>query len=112
MRDDNGQAQLWTISPTGGPPRQITLAPFGIASACSWHPDGRHVAAIADGSVWVINTTSGETWRLTAAAAEEFWPRGEACVFSPDGRRIAYVQPVHRDGATYNQIFVVETGLA
>ena len=111
MRDDNGQAQLWTISPTGGAPRQITRAPIDIASAYSWHPDGRHVAALADGSVWLIDTTSGETRRLTAAASEEFWPRGEACVFSPDGCRIAYVQPVRRGGATYNQIFVVATGL-
>ncbi len=111
MRDDNGHVQLWTISPNGGAPSQITQQPFDIASAFTWHHDGVHVVAIAAGSVWLINTTSEETQRLTIAASEKFSPRGEACVFSPDGRRIAYVQPVHRDGATYNQIFVVETGL-
>jgi len=103
--------QLWTISPNGGLPRQITHQPFDIASAFTWHPNGVDVAATADGSVWLIDTTSRETRRLTRAASEKFSPLGEACVFSPDGRQIAYVQPVHRDGATYNQIFVVETGL-
>ncbi|MDZ4658715.1 MAG: DUF3748 domain-containing protein [Bythopirellula sp.] len=111
MRDDNGHVQLWTISPNGGLPRQITHQPFDIASAFTWHPNGVDVAATADGSVWLIDTTSRETRRLTRAASEKFSPLGEACVFSPDGRQIAYVQPVHRDGATYNQIFVVETGL-
>jgi hypothetical protein len=34
-------------------------------------------------------------------------PRPEACVFSPDGRQIAYVRPV-RDGThCWNQLFAV-----
>jgi hypothetical protein len=111
MRDDSSIVQLWTASPEGGEPQQITDNDFGIASAFSWHPDGEHLAAIADDSVWIINTKSRETRRLNAPVREPSSPRGEACVFSPDGSRIAYVQPVARSGAIFNQIFVVETGL-
>ncbi len=111
MRDDGGQVQLWTISPSDGEPRQITHREFDITSAFHWHPDGVHLAAIADGSVWLINTNTGDSRRLTAPIFGKSAPRGEACVVSPDGRFVAYVQPVHRDGATYNQIFVVETSI-
>jgi hypothetical protein len=111
MRDDSGIVQLWTVSPEGGEPQQITDNDFDIASAFSWHPDGEHLAAVADDSVWIINTKSHETRRLNAPVHEPSSPRGEACVFSLDGSRIAYVQPVARSGAIFNQIFVVETGL-
>lgn len=112
MRDDGGRVQFWTVSPHGAALRQITSYPFDVSSAFSWHPDGTHVSHIADGSVWVINTNTRDSWRLTAAVERNCAPRPEACVFSPDGSQIAYVQPVARQGATYNQIFVVESGLA
>jgi hypothetical protein len=35
-------------------------------------------------------------------------PRPEACVFSPDGKRIAYVRQVEKDGGADNQVFVVD----
>jgi Tol biopolymer transport system component len=112
MRDDNSNAQLWTLSLEGGAPHQVTHFPFDINSAFSWHPDGEHIAVIADGSVWTINTNNSETRQLTVAIKDELAPRGEACIFSPNGKHIAYVQPVSRGHATYNQIFVVESGLA
>ncbi len=111
MRDDEGRVQLWTISPRGGSQSQITRNSFDIASAFSWHPNGAHVAAIADGSVWVFDTTAGEGRRLNTRVDETSAPRGEACVFSPDGSRIAYVQSVPSDGVTHNQIFIVESDL-
>jgi hypothetical protein len=111
MRDDSGIVQLWIITPDGSELEQITHNPFHIASAFSWHPDGVHVAAIADDSVCIINTKSRESCRLTEPFREPYLPRSEACVFSPDGSHIAYVQPVVHNGATFNQIFVVESGL-
>lgn len=111
MRDDLGIVQLWTVLPDGSDLQQITNNHFDIASAFSWHPDGMHVAAIADDSVWIFNTKSRESRRLFLQGSNSLSPRGEACVFSPDGSRIAYVQPVARNGAIFNQIFVVETGL-
>ena len=108
MRDLAGVVQLWTISPRGGQQRQVSRLPFNVSSAFSWHPDGNHVAYIADGSVFVTTVDSGASERLTARRANAASPRPEACVFSPDGQAIAYVRPVEQAGLTFNQIFVVD----
>src|SRR4030095_871484 len=39
MRDDAGIAQLWTVSPNGGAPNQVTHNPWSVASAFSWNKD-------------------------------------------------------------------------
>lgn len=120
MRDDNGIVQLWTVSPNGGSPRQLTRNPHSIQSAFTWSPDGQYIAHVMDRSVCVTHVGTGNTHRLTQPSPEAYAPRPEACVFSPDGRKIAYVRriPYHTpitgaakpdDGAgtVYNQIFVL-----
>jgi Tol biopolymer transport system component len=99
--------QIWSVSPNGGPPQQITHNPFDVASAFSWSPDGRSIAFIADGSVFICDVATGRSTRLTARADAGAPPRPEACVFSPDGDRIAYMRPVEHNGISFNQIFFV-----
>jgi dipeptidyl aminopeptidase/acylaminoacyl peptidase len=100
MKDDQGIAQLWTIAPAGGEPVQLTRNPRPIASAFSWHPDGRQIAFVMDDSVCVADVRTGRTSRLTQRREGL---RPEACVFSPDGRRVAYV----RTAGAFNQISTV-----
>jgi hypothetical protein len=110
MKDDNGVAQLWTLSPNGGSARQITQGPGAIASAFTWSPDGTRIAHVMDGSVCLTEVRDGTTRRLTPPVAGEGAPRVEACVFSPAGERIAYVRRVpDGSGRMFNQIFVVES---
>ena len=105
MMDDAGVVQLWVVSPRGGAPRQVTRNTAGIASAFTWSPDGRAIAHVMDDSVYVTDATTGAARRLTQAAAGPALPF--ACVFSPDGRQIAFMRSVPADGATFSQIFVV-----
>jgi hypothetical protein len=107
MRDDSGVAQLWTVAPTGGPPTQLTRNPWPVASAFSWSPDGRFLAHIMDGSVCVTDAATGHTTRLTPKRDDATAPRPEACVFSPDGTRIACVRRVPSPDTPANQVFVV-----
>lgn len=109
MRDDDGIAQIWTVSPNGGEPRQLTHNLFDIASTFSWSSDGSAIGYIADGSVFVSDSKSGAATRLTPKTVEarQAAPRPEACVFSPDGKQIAYVRPVKHGRASHNQIFIV-----
>ncbi len=107
MRDVAGIVQIWTISPNGGEPQQLTHNAFDVASAFSWSPDGRSIAYVADNSVFVTDAATGAATRLTNKVVDATSPRPEACVFSPDGGRIAYVRPVKMNGRTFNQIFVV-----
>jgi hypothetical protein len=115
-RDDDGVVQLWTVSPTGGPPRQVTRNATGIASAFTWTPDGRGLAHVLDGSVCLTDVATGETRRLTSKSGPADGElRPEACVVSPDGKWIAVVRRVpgaaaagaSSPGAPANQICVV-----
>ena len=104
MKDDAGVVQLWTISPNGGDPRQLTRNELPIASAFTWSNDGRHLAHVMDNSICLTDTTNGSTKRLTPRSDDASAPRPEACVFSPDGKKIAFVRRVSRDDQTANQI--------
>ena len=108
MKDDQGLAQLWTISPNGGQPMQLTHNERPIASAFSWSPEGRWIAHVMDNSVCLTEFNSGKTSRLTPGSSGGLAPRPEACVISPDGKRIAFVRSIPEgDGRAFNQIFVV-----
>jgi Protein of unknown function (DUF3748)/WD40-like Beta Propeller Repeat len=109
MKDDDGVVQLWTVSPNGGPIAQVTRNPWPIASAFSWSPDGSRIAHVMDGSVCVTEPKSGTTTRLTDRTDPGSSPRPEACVFSPDGKRIAFVRSMPAGKARFNQLWVVET---
>ncbi|AHF93161.1 biopolymer transporter Tol [Opitutaceae bacterium TAV5] len=115
MCDDTGIIQFWLASPRGGLPRQLTrIAPpdfrEGVSSAFSWSPDGRRLAAVIDGSVCLIDATTGGVTRLAPKRAGADAPLGFACVLSPDGRQIAFQRKI-RDPESpeneYAQIFVV-----
>ena len=107
LRDDAGVVQLWTVSPNGGELRQLSRGRFDVSSAFTWSPEGTHLAYVADECVWVIDAASGESTRLTPRAEHARPPRPEACVFSPDGRAVAYLRPVADGGREFNQVFVV-----
>jgi dipeptidyl aminopeptidase/acylaminoacyl peptidase len=107
MKDDSGVGQLWTVSPNGGPPTQITRNAWSIGSAFTWSPDGQLMAHTMDNSVCVTEVASGETRRLTARTDDDSALQPEACVFSPDGRHLAYLRRVTASGQAANQIFVV-----
>ncbi|WP_128175206.1 DUF3748 domain-containing protein [[Pantoea] beijingensis] len=93
MKDDCGVVQLWTISPNGGEPKQISQSHYDIQSAFSWHPDGKMVAFICDNSVMLCDIDSGELKRITAR--NEHAPCGDAVVFSPDGQYVAWMNDVN-----------------
>ena len=110
-RDEEGVVQLWAVSPNGGQPRQVTRNSWDITSAFTWSADGESIAHTMDGSVCQTFVRTGETRRLTGHESRESPGsiiRPEACVFSPDGRRIAYIRSVKRDGGDEaNQICVL-----
>jgi hypothetical protein len=106
MKDDDGIVQLWTASPTAGSMKQVTHNHWPIASAFTWSPDGRWIAHVMDNSVCVTNAATGETRRVTPRSDDSAAPLAEACVFSPDGKRIAYMRRVQDKEGGSNQIFV------
>ncbi len=110
MKDDAGIVQFWTISTNGGTPVQLTHNPWPVAAAFSWSPDGRRLACVMDNSVFVTDTATGQSRRVTARTADVTAPRPEACVFSPDGNQIAFVRREQTGDGEANQICVVVLG--
>lgn len=106
MKDDSGAVQLWTVAPAGGELVQLTHNPFDIASAFTWSADGCWIGHVMDHSVCRTDTRTGRTERITPRAPGPESPRQEACVFSPEGRRIAYVRRLPQGAAWFNQICV------
>ena len=106
MKSNTGVAQIYLISPNGGEPQQLTQNSQPIGSAFSWSPDGTMIAHAMDESICVTLTKTGETIRLTDPDSRSIRP--EACVFSPDGSKIAYVRHITVDERSWNQIFVLD----
>ncbi len=106
MSDDDRTVQLWTVAVAGGEPRQVTHGGEGITSAFTWSPDGWNIAHTVGGSVCITRVSTGETRRLTPPRVESA-PEPLACVFSPDGRQIAFTRKVTAPGGTFAQIFTV-----
>lgn len=102
MKDDNGVVQLWTVSPNGGEPHQVTHGEHGVQSAFSWHPQGDRVALVCDNSVMLCDIAGGRMRRLTQRSAQP--PSGDAVVFSPDGKKVAFMREV----GGFSQIFVAQ----
>ena len=92
MRDDAGAAQLWTVSPLGGEPRQVTQDSRGVSSAFTWSPDGLRIAYAADNSIFTVEAATGISRRLTPRSSDADAPSPLACVFSPDGSKIAFLR--------------------
>ena len=119
MKDDSGVSQIFTVSPATGEIKQLTHNSSDISSAFTWSPDGRWIAHGMDGRVCLTDTRSGETRQIASHRGEtgtqESAPskplgeiRKEACVFSPNGKRIAFVRSSGSESATTNQICVIE----
>ena len=101
MADEQEVVQLWTVSPNGGAPRQVTRLAHSVQSAFSWHPQGAAVAFISDNQVMRCDIESGVCQPLTDRSDQP--PSGDAVVWSPDGQMIAFMREV--DG--WRQLFTV-----
>lgn len=107
MKDDQGVVQLWTVSPLGGEPSQLTRSPSPVESAFTFSPDGRLIACVIDRSVCVVETDTGEVHRLTPRCDLQDAPRPEACVFAPDGKSVAFVRNLQTGSERWNQVCCV-----
>lgn len=102
MKDDNGVAQLWLISPEGGEPRQLTCGE-GVQSAFNWHPSGDAIGFVQQNRIVLCDAHTGDITPLTPVQESEI--SADAVVFSPDGEKVAWMQ----ETAGFRQLWMTST---
>jgi Tol biopolymer transport system component len=116
MKDDEGISQIWTVSPATGELKQLTRNKSEVTSAMSWSANGKWIAHGMAGQVCLTDTSTGITHPIVSRQSENATTvkheagdmRKEACVISPDGRKIAFVRSKSDSSGSTNQICVIE----
>lgn len=60
---------------------------FGKIDEWAWSPDGKRLALVHEGDIWVASAEKDNSVRITKDSANETFP-----VWSPDGKNIAFVE--------------------
>ena len=84
-QEAGGVRQLVLLPLRGGPAVQLTASEKTVSDP-QWSPDGRRLAFVRDGAIWVIETDGSRQVRVTEHPAGNSRPR-----WSPDGRKLAFV---------------------
>ncbi|WP_241608177.1 DUF3748 domain-containing protein [Rosenbergiella australiborealis] len=101
MADSAGVIQIWTISPNGGLPEQLTEGGHNVQSAFTWHPTGKGITFIYDNQVVIYDFEQKSLIAVTARTSRA--PCAEAVVWSPKGSKIAFMREIEG----FRQIFTV-----
>lgn len=94
---DPGFTHVFVLPAEGGTPRQVTSGDFNHGGGLAWSADGSEIVVSANrnedwllrarnSDLWSVNVGNGEMNQLTTREGPDYSP-----VFSPDGRRLAYL---------------------
>jgi dipeptidyl aminopeptidase/acylaminoacyl peptidase len=88
----NKRTSVTRLQPVAGGSALQFPGPTTQASEARWSPDGKSVAYVADGQLWVADATGANARRLTNVSGGASGP-----VWAPTGRLIAFVSGVYPD---------------
>ena len=107
--DKKGVQQIFTISPLGGEPVQVTYHPSNVQSCARWSSSNTSIVYIWDNSIVICELTDKpfeqRFKRLTAKSKDEVLN----IVWSNDGKTIGFNRSVLIDGGkdAKKQVFIV-----
>ncbi len=93
-----GARQLFVMSLRGGAAIQVTSSEMDISDP-QWAPDGRRLAYVRDGAIWVVDADGSRQVRVTEHPAGNSRPR-----WSPDGQQLSFLS--RRRG--WSQIWLID----
>jgi hypothetical protein len=107
-KDESGIDQIFLISPHGGQPEQLTQHESSIFGNLRWHPSGKHLSYVYEGSIMSCEVGKmpfkERIQRVTAPSD----PAPVNIVWSHDGKMIAFNRPVKAEISANStmQIFI------
>ncbi len=84
-QEAGGARQLFLLPLRAGPAVQLTASDKAISDP-QWSPDGRRLAFVRDGAIWMIDSDGSRQIQVTEHPAGNSQPR-----WSPDGGRLAFL---------------------
>ena len=107
MKDDAGVVQIFSIPIEGAEIQQVTHLDHSVQAQFNISPDGKQLAVIADNSIWLIDSSTGKSTRLTERSNDDEAPIGGA-LWSHDGKMLVYNRYKGKGDDRYLQIFKVD----
>ena len=96
--EHGGARQLFRLNLRGGVPVPITASEKDVSDP-QWSPDGRRLAYVRDGELWVVEADGSRTTLVVAKPGGGTEPR-----WSPDGGRLAFLS--RRRG--WSQVWLID----
>ncbi len=107
--DDDGNSQIFLISPNGGEMKQLSNVPGGVQEGPRWLPSGNAVITVdSEGRLIVVSTVQGASFGKHKVIVDDGGPAPYAFAISHNGKMIAFNRDLPTNGTDYRQIFVVD----
>lgn len=109
-KDAKGISQIFIISPNGGKPHQITECASDITGNLRWHPDGKHITYVYEGSIVLCEVSDALFKERIQILTEPSAAAPGNLVWSADGKVLAFNRLVKNEaGKGTQQVFVLRT---
>ncbi len=107
-KDAKGISQIFIISPNGGKPRQVTECASDVTGNLRWHPDGRHVTYVYEGSIVLCAVEDAPFIDRIRVLAEPSIGVPSNLAWSADGKVLAFNRLMKSEaGKGVQQVFVL-----
>lgn len=109
-KDEKNIKQIFTISPNGGNPKQITFHESDVEGSVRWHPSDKSIFYIWNGSICEIEINVLDFDKRLKIISKPSMPSPTNLVISHDGRTIAFnrlLENMSNDIKT-KQIFLIK----
>jgi len=109
-KDEQNIKQIFTISPNGGKPKQITFHESNVEGSVRWHPSGKSIFYIWNGSVCEVEINDIDFDKRLKIISKPSEPSPTNLVVAHDGNTLAFNRLIDnpQSGLKNKQIFLIQ----
>lgn len=109
-KDEQNIKQIFTISPNGGKPKQITFHESDVEGSVRWSPSGKSIFYIWNGSICEVEISNLDFEKRLKIISKPSEPSPTNLVVSHDGNTLAFNRLIEnpQSGLKNKQIFLIQ----